>query len=167
MLFICISNNIYSAKVKLLSKLNKKYLLKRGKRVSQCVHSSRPREKKGERTRGEQRAGKQVEQSLAHPTKTLTPEKLTHQRTTKDEREIKQRCVVLASLHPLSFYPLLCPHPSASPALLENKKHVKNLSKKWTTFHEKRDLVRCSGEEKAVTERVVGKKSRDRFVEIN
>lgn len=64
---------------------------------------TRPCEKKSEHTRDEQRAGKQAGQSLAHPTKKLTPEKLTHQRATKDERETKQRCVVLASLHPLSL----------------------------------------------------------------
>jgi len=52
---------------------------------------TRPVEKKSGHTRNEQRAGKQAGQSLARPTKKLTPEKLTHRRATKDERETKQR----------------------------------------------------------------------------
>jgi len=81
---------------------------------------TRPHEKKNECTRDKQRAGKQAGQSLAHPIKKLTPEKLTHQRATKDERETKLYA-------PVFFVPHRC--PSVSPPLLDNKKHVKNLSK--------------------------------------
>jgi len=82
-------------------------------------------------TRGEQRAGKQAEQSLARPTKKLTPEKLTHQCATKDEREIKQRCA--PSAPPPVRSPAGHPPPTRSIATLslsENKKRMKNLLKK-------------------------------------
>ena len=99
---------------------------------------TRPHEKKNECTRDKQRAGKQAGQSLAHPIKKLTPEKLTHQRATKDERETKLYA-------PVFFVPHRC--PSVSPPLLDNKKHVKNLSKNERSIKNK-TLFKAQGWEK-------------------
>lgn len=125
-LFTCITNNVHSSRVIRVNKClasvdirqevftERRHLREKERwRESQwALFSKLGLTKKNERTRDEQRAGKQAGQSLVHPTKKLTPEKLTHQRATKDERETKQLCVVLASLCPssLTAAPLSLPH---------------------------------------------------------